>query len=436
MYSNNLPTGDADKASDEVKAEAVNAYEVFHKMEKGTATVEAVVASSAGMTGWAGLGVEWSGKDRAITLLDGAIEQLSAFKRRRVSEMGTDFEDELFGRLDAKKSDSEVKEGYSQMKAAQTFGYSVHDSLPNIGPISDFVVGPSIEARSEDKSAFFEDMVTCSGHGKNGAIYVLHRDVRPAVAHSLELAGCRATWTVRHTPSQELWKAEHPELDDNIKDHFSTFLLLSMEETDQTMICQTLDDIKSLDPSFSSGFVFDEETVAAGNVADDRYIVQVCRSKVVLLNESLEANTFQLETGSTDGADNTGGYICSAAIADPFVVLRTSTNRAILLKANVETATLERLPVDFGGADLMSVGLFMDLHSSWLQTWASKSLLQSGASATEEDALIKEEATGSEVKSEESSGNQEDVKVEQEVKEEALVLQVYNARSYYSVPGR
>ena len=40
------------------------------------------------------------------------------------------------------------------------------------------------------------ELVTCSGHGKNGALCVLQMGVRPQVVTTFELPGCRDMWTV------------------------------------------------------------------------------------------------------------------------------------------------------------------------------------------------------------------------------------------------
>ncbi len=40
------------------------------------------------------------------------------------------------------------------------------------------------------------ELVTCSGHGKNGALCVLQRELRPQVVTTFELPGCSDMWTV------------------------------------------------------------------------------------------------------------------------------------------------------------------------------------------------------------------------------------------------
>ena len=40
------------------------------------------------------------------------------------------------------------------------------------------------------------ELVSCSGHGKNGALCVLQKEVRPQVVTTFELPGCSDMWTV------------------------------------------------------------------------------------------------------------------------------------------------------------------------------------------------------------------------------------------------
>lgn len=40
------------------------------------------------------------------------------------------------------------------------------------------------------------ELVTVSGHGRNGALCVLQKEVRPQVVTTFELPGCKDMWTV------------------------------------------------------------------------------------------------------------------------------------------------------------------------------------------------------------------------------------------------
>ena len=49
------------------------------------------------------------------------------------------------------------------------------------------------------------ELVTCSGRGKNGALCVLQREVRPQVVTTFELPGCSDMWTVRTDEVTREW---------------------------------------------------------------------------------------------------------------------------------------------------------------------------------------------------------------------------------------
>lgn len=333
-------------------------------------------------------GTDWAGKVAAIADLDEAVESMSVFKRRRVGKAATDFDEDLFGTMDlqSKRDVSGLPSGHSQIKSTKSFAYTPWDTLPNIGPISDFVVGKS--HLSDAAGGRLEDIVTCSGSSKNGALYVLHRDVRPQVHSTIPLPGCRAIWGVQHIKTQESWNLPTPEPEGEDEEEEETvyhaFVLLSMEETDQTMVLKAgTDGLNTLDGDMG-GFVIDEETVMAGNASKGRHIVQVCRSRVVLLDDSLSASVYTAESDSTDTSD-VPPFICSAAISDPYILLHLSNSSSVLLKADASTGQLERVNIQFGEANITSVALFEDLNSTWLYTWGGRTAL-TGAAGQNDDA--------------------------------------------------
>jgi hypothetical protein len=354
----------------------------------------------------------WDGRSEAIRALDEGVEELSAFKRRRVAKAALDDDDDIFTgpAEDEKENELDVltKTSRSHIKRTKTFAYEMHDTLHNIGPIADFEIGTSdVESTTPDRQASSkqhrEELVACSGYGKNGAIVVLNRDIRPEIVHAMPLdelgLKCRAIWSVQHAATQEKWQAaaaaekeaegvEGAEADEAEGDEseegepYQAFLLLSMEgSSEQTMILETgRDGINSMDTETANGFITEEETVAAGNVERGRFIVQICRNQAVLLDENLQAkneqSTFRLEQPASGGImEDERVFIHSAMIADPYVVLRTSDSRLIFLKVDVETSSFQPLEIDFGESDVTSVNVFRDVESRWYQSWARRSNL-------------------------------------------------------------
>ncbi|ELK11750.1 Cleavage and polyadenylation specificity factor subunit 1 [Pteropus alecto] len=195
-----------------------------------------------------------------------------------------------------------------------TYSFEVCDSILNIGPCANAAMGepaflseevpvwevqggggvectvglwphPSL-AQFQNSPEPDLEIVMCSGYGKNGALSVLQKSIRPQVVTTFELPGCYDMWTViapvrkeqEETPKGEAVEPEPsaPDADDDGRRH--GFLILSRE--DSTMILQTGQEIMELD---TSGFATQGPTVFAGNIGDNRYIVQVSPLGIRLL---------------------------------------------------------------------------------------------------------------------------------------------------------
>ena len=111
------------------------------------------------------------------------------------------------------------------------------DSLLNIGPCGQVAMGEPAFLSEEFSSSSAPDpdieLVTTAGHGKNGALCLLQKTVRPQVVTTFELPGCQDMWTVFSGQG----KQEH------------AFLILS--RTKSSNFLQTRQEINEFD---SSGF--------------------------------------------------------------------------------------------------------------------------------------------------------------------------------------
>ena len=143
--------------------------------------------------------------------------------------------------------------------------FKVCDSLLNIGPCGNVSMGEpaflSDEFSSTTKADPDVELVTTSGHGKNGALCVLQQTVRPQVVTTFELPGCRNMWTVR--------SGGGPAGASSADGH--AFLILSRGD-DSTMVLQTGQEINELE---KSGFYTEGPTVYTGNMGGGKFIVQV-----------------------------------------------------------------------------------------------------------------------------------------------------------------
>ncbi|XP_017276548.1 cleavage and polyadenylation specificity factor subunit 1 isoform X1 [Kryptolebias marmoratus] len=228
-----------------------------------------------------------------------------------------------------------------------TYSFEVCDSILNIGPCANASMGEPAFLSEEFQNNPEPDLevVVCSGYGKNGALAVLQRSIRPQVVTTFELPGCHDMWTVisrevkkdtnqtsksdesedgtkneteeeeegeegekdKEGEEKEEEKTESP-LEDDAKKH--GFLILSRE--DSTMILQTGQEIMELD---TSGFATQGPTVFAGNIGDNQYIIQVSPMGLRLLEGVKQLHFIPMDLGSP---------IVHCSVADPYVIIMTA----------------------------------------------------------------------------------------------------------------
>uniref|UniRef100_A0A6Q2WPE1 Cleavage and polyadenylation specificity factor subunit 1 n=1 Tax=Esox lucius TaxID=8010 RepID=A0A6Q2WPE1_ESOLU len=216
-----------------------------------------------------------------------------------------------------------------------TYSFEVCDSILNIGPCAGASMGEPAFLSEEFQSNPEPDLeiVVCSGYGKNGGLSVLQRSIRPQVVTTFELPGCHDMWTVisnevkekdkekdrspaaegegeipEEKEGEEEGKTEAAPVEDDKKKH--GFLILSRE--DSTMVLQTGQEIMELD---TSGFATQGPTVFAGNIGDNKYIIQVSPMGIRLLEGVTQLHFIPVDLGSP---------IVQCSVADPYVVIMTA----------------------------------------------------------------------------------------------------------------
>uniref|UniRef100_T1HLS2 Cleavage and polyadenylation specificity factor subunit 1 n=1 Tax=Rhodnius prolixus TaxID=13249 RepID=T1HLS2_RHOPR len=191
-----------------------------------------------------------------------------------------------------------------------SYSFEVCDSLLNIGPCGNVSMGePAFlsEEFNNDPNPDIE-LVTSAGYGKNGALCVLQRSIRPQVATTFELPGCLDMWTVIGSKHEFIGDSQE-----------ITHAFMILTQRDSTMILQTGREINELD---HSGFNTHGPTIYAGNVGGNKFIVQVSTMGVRLLQGTEQIQHLPLDLGSP---------LVSAASADPFIMCLTGDGQLILL---------------------------------------------------------------------------------------------------------
>lgn len=207
-----------------------------------------------------------------------------------------------------------------------TYSFEVCDSILNIGPCAMASMGEPAFLSEEFQNSTEPDLeiVLCSGYGKNGALSVLQKSIRPQVVTTFELPGCHDMWTVISSNEQSEDTGESAvEAEEEDEKNRHGFLILSRE--DSTMILQTGQEIMELD---TSGFATQGPTVYAGNIGDNKYIVQVSPLGIRLLEGVNQLHFIPVDLGSP---------IVHCTVADPYVVILSAEGQLAMFQLKSDT---------------------------------------------------------------------------------------------------
>ncbi|KAG5672216.1 hypothetical protein PVAND_002358 [Polypedilum vanderplanki] len=192
--------------------------------------------------------------------------------------------------------------------------FEVCDSLMNLSPIGYMAVGERARAdehlddeEEDDKRDITKmelEVVASVGHGKNGAICVLHNTLRPKILTSFELNGCLDLWTVIDD-SQMRRETKH------------TFMILTQRKT--SMVLKTSEEITDI---HNTGFACNTPTIFVGNLGSNRYIVQVTSKSIRLLQGTRLVQNIPIELGYP---------LTNVSIADPYICVRASNGQVVTL---------------------------------------------------------------------------------------------------------
>ncbi|XP_052872855.1 cleavage and polyadenylation specificity factor subunit 1 [Anopheles cruzii] len=210
--------------------------------------------------------------------------------------------------------------GYKTSVQLTSYIFEVCDSVLNVGPIAHMAVGERVCEETMEDGADVQfvpnkldvEVVTASGHGKNGALCVLQSSIKPQVITSFGLSGCLDVWTVF---DEAAGSASADGSAVPAPNH--AFMILSQEAG--TMVLQTGDEINEIE---NTGFATTVPTIHVGNIGSNRFIVQVTTKSIRLLQGTRLLQNIPIDLGCP---------LASVSIVDPYVCVRSSEGRVITL---------------------------------------------------------------------------------------------------------
>lgn len=271
-------------------------------------------------------------------------EQEPPTKRRKLDTLG----DWIASNVDDIRDDDALEVyGHEDTSTVQlaSYNFEVMDSLLNIGPCGDVAMGePAFLSEEYDNSVDpCVELVTTSGHGKNGALSILQRSIKPQVLTTFDLPDVEDMWTL-------VGKAdERRRREGGLQDH--SFLILS--RADSSLILRTEEEINELE---ESGFNTTSRTVFAGNVGNNRYIVQVTSGGVRLLEGTAQIQHVPVDVGSP---------LVAATLADPYLAVLANDGTLMIFTLVTARTLPPKLttskPINAGKYPLQTICAYCDV---------------------------------------------------------------------------
>ncbi|EPS69122.1 hypothetical protein M569_05643, partial [Genlisea aurea] len=220
--------------------------------------------------------------------------------------------------------------GISGQLSQKAFKFAVRDSLLNIGPLKDFSYGlrANVDANATGiaKQSNYE-LVSCSGHGKNGALTLLQRSIRPEMISQVSLPGCKGIWTVYHKNSRsDLTKSIADE------DEYHAYLIISLESRTMVVL-QTAANLEEVTENVE--YYVQGSTISAGNLFGRRRVIQVYSHGVRILDGAYMCQDLSFELAGSEGP-----FATSVSIADPYVLIRMTDGSVRFLIGDPSTCSV------------------------------------------------------------------------------------------------
>lgn len=279
------------------------------------------------------------------------------------------------------KYSKEMLGSKSQLQKDNDFSFRVCDTLLNTGPIVDMTIG-DVESNHKEEEEEEEDqgqntvagipdmeLVSCSGHGRNGALCVFQRHIHPQTSFSFNQSDSQAIWSIKcrkeatfentrkasvasidNTDKNSRW--ETVEADSAFDEAFDKLLFISKSKS--TMVLSAGDELQEL---VKTGFYTRGPTIAVSTLFNSTRIVQVYATGVMVLTpEGKRLRTIPIR----------GSKIIDASIRDPYIILTLDNNKILALKGgDADTTEISsiQLPSYINKTPIAMANIFADTSS-------------------------------------------------------------------------
>lgn len=235
-----------------------------------------------------------------------------------------------------------------------SYNFEICDILLNIAPCGHSIVGESVGDYSEFDSESFQyhiDLITSSGHSKNGAISVLQRSIRPEIIATFQIPDIIDMWSV---------------FSDSDSNSSPTYLFLS--KLDSTMIIQMANEITELERD-TCVFCTKSPTMACSNLANNKYILQITTSTIYLYADC--SSDTRLVT-TYDLLPKLDSKIKTACVCDPYIAIQTQKNSLFLFRLDEPSESIDLIENEFSSSVIPCFTLYKDENNFLLHKCQSQ----------------------------------------------------------------
>ncbi|KAG2221910.1 hypothetical protein INT45_013246, partial [Circinella minor] len=243
---------------------------------------------------------------------------------------------------------------------AEEYTFRVCDTLLNSGPIGDMAIGqadePEEQQQMNDPNSLPDlELVSCSGQGKNGALCVLQRHIRPITTFQFNQNNCEAVWSVKCRKEQYFEGVKvggnlHQEMrgttwdatidsgtgnvwntDGSLGDIYDKLLFIGKKSS--TLVLAAGEELQELQ---NTDFYTAGRTIFVGTLFDNTRIIQIHRTGVLLLSPGGKL----IQTINVKNSK-----IIDASIRDPYILLRMSNKSIMILRGDMNTKQLSSMQI-------------------------------------------------------------------------------------------
>ncbi|KAI1001125.1 Protein cft1 [Podosphaera aphanis] len=269
----------------------------------------------------------WSRKSNQISRRKSRLDIPEDLDDISIEDDDDDADDDLYGDGPSVTATATNGDSDAVNSKAGDYIFQIHDSLVNIGPISDITFGESSKQINSDNSNIEEntvghlDMAAAVGKGKAGSVAIIHQNMQPKIIRHFEFPEARGIWTVTVRKPKENAKGRPiPSTDHEVEAEYDRLMIVSKEvqgnvETSDVYV------LTSANFEAMTGTEFEPAagpTIEAAMLGNNMRIIQVLKSEVRSYDGDLGLAQIIPMYDDDTGAEP---KIIHASFADPFLLL-------------------------------------------------------------------------------------------------------------------